>query len=286
MKKRIVIWLTIALICLGMCANAENVGIDVLVRGQTAIMRIDKEWLQTYANQDVDPQSDSKIYHSEVINESMLKYHLESAEWYDQKDDLYEAFMADYAENGYAVNATIYEVYMTGDPFIKTLAKRNKENCWYIVFCQTQQPDATTAVHYGINFQNTCRYRAVRLAAQEGIYKFYEDERSIPDSLMSIRPYNGDPDEVLQRGELTLEVFHVLDTNVIMCYQTVSEADFIEYAYLMVDDDLCYSAKGYLDGDQAAYCCVMNDIDFRVLLDGMEVNLAANDVASLVANGK
>ena len=56
MKKRIVVWLVIMLICLGMCANAEDVGIDVLVRGQTAIMRIDKEWLQTYANQDVDPQ--------------------------------------------------------------------------------------------------------------------------------------------------------------------------------------------------------------------------------------
>ena len=78
MKIQISIWLAIALICLGMCANAEKSGIDVLVRGQTAIMRIDKEWLQTYANQDVDPQSDSKIYHSEVINESMLKYHLES----------------------------------------------------------------------------------------------------------------------------------------------------------------------------------------------------------------
>ena len=62
MKIQISIWLAIALICLGMCANAEKSGIDVLVRGQTAIMRIDKEWLQTYANQDVGYSPDSYIW--------------------------------------------------------------------------------------------------------------------------------------------------------------------------------------------------------------------------------
>lgn len=284
MKIRISIWLAIALICLGMCANAEKSGIDVLVRGQTAIMRIDKEWLQTYANQDVGYSPDSYISHSEeVISESEMQYYLEGAEYYYNQDGIYEAFMADYAEDNYASFATIYDVCIKLDRFTMPLyISSTMNNSWYLIFRQLQQPDSAASVHYGIDFRNVCDYSADRIIARDGVIVRYADTRYFPDSLMSIHAYDGGDGQRIQRGDICFEIFQGLDINIVVITKPATEEDFIKYADLMIGNDRYVCGTGYMDGDRAVYCIVMDDSGLQSLLEGAEANLIVAETASLM----
>ena len=284
MKKRIVVWLVIMLICLVLCANAEKSGIDVLVRGQTAIMRIDKEWLQTYANQDVGYSPDSYISHSEeTISESEMQYYLEGAEYYYNQDGIYEAFMADYAEDNYASFATIYDVCIKVDQSTMLMyISSTKNDSWYLIFRQLQQPDSAASVHYGIDFRNVCNYSADRIIARDGVIVRYADVRYIPDSLMSIHAYDGGAGKRIQRGNICFEIFRGLDINIVVITKPATEEDFMKYADLMIGDNRYVCGTGYMDGDSAVYCIIMDDSGLQSLLDHTEVNLIMAETASLM----
>lgn len=274
MKKHAVIWLLIALICLIPHASAEEAGIDVLVRGQTAIMRIDNEWLQTYANQDVGYSPFSYMTASEtVISESQAQYHLEGAEAYSNQKNVYEAFMEDYPENGYAAQATIYNVGLKYDRFTLPMYIRHAQDCWYLIFRQMQQPDPTAQMHCGIDFQNVCNYSAGRIIARSGVIVEYADFRCIPDSVMSIQPYADAPEHRIQRGDIHMDIFRGLGVHIVVITKPVLEVDFMKRADIMVADNSYCCGTGYMDGNQAVYCIVMDDLELQSLLDASNVEL-------------
>ena len=99
---------------------------------------------------------------------------------------------------------------------------------------------------------------------------------------MSIHADDGEAGQRIQRGAICFEVFQGLDINIVVITKPATEEDFMKYADLMVGDKRYVCGTGYMDGDRAVYCIIMDDSGLQSVLDGTEVNLIMAETASLM----
>ena len=278
MKKRIVVWLVIMLICLAMCANAEESVAQVLVRGRTAVIRVDRSRIQNYVDADNwhFPQTEDSFQIERIdINDAWLRVNLEDAE--------YNAFMEDYNADGHAFYAKVRDIDCFNNTYDRDnrltpqfdrliMNERETSDGWYIVFHQNQTFKSTGTSRYGIELVGACCFAAEKIVAQSGAESEFSAYiyrgKWLPDDLISITPYDGGASEQIQRGDISFEIFAGLDTHIAVITKSASEKTFVESAVLKIGNIASVNVTGYLDSNRAVYCCVLLDSEWKALVDG------------------
>ena len=259
MKKRIAVLLVLALICLALCASAEESVGQILVRGRTAVIRVDRSRIQNYVDAEGQFSMENPQTERIAVNDAWLRVNLEDAE--------YNAFMEDYNADGHAFYAKVRDVICPADGADRLIMNaRETSDGWYIVFRQKSGDGA-----YEIGFD------AEKIVAQSGaeneFMAYQYRERTLPDDLISIAPYDGGAGEQIQRGDIAFEIFAGLDTHIAVITKSASEKTFVESAVLKIGNIASVNVTGYLDGDRAVYCCVLLDSEWKALVDGTNAYL-------------
>lgn len=252
--KRGFIFLLMLCFCAMAYGNASAEGAEALVRGNTAVVRIPCDWLYAYELRRIRPEG---IYTFDAltkdVDDAWLRDNMSEAE--------YAAFMADYHEKGAAGwlkirNLTVPEGYPRKNGRVQ-MNVRLIDDDWYMVF--RQEP-----IDYDAEFWIESHYIEVyadehKMAALDAIGDV------ILTSAIDVKPFDGAASEVLHYGDYTLEVFSVLDANVIVIIDASPDGDSVQDMSLRIGDDIAFDVTGYRSGNQAIYCCVLSDSELAAL---------------------
>lgn len=254
--KKLFIFLILLIAASAPVGLAEAEGVEALVRGETALVRIPCEWLQTYAAVEYPPEARSHGFDSRrfTVDDSWLRENLSDAQ--------YAAFMQHYLQNGSACELFIRDVGLIVDstqPAYDRLLmnKRLLNGCWYLVF--HQEP---------LNFDCACVYYPTTLFADGKTGRIEAIEHAdaeIPEAQISVHRYDAGAGRSIRRAGLNFEIFQGLNTNIVVMSVPFSKDTFMETAVLQIGESLSIELTGYQAGARAAYCCVLNDSELNAL---------------------
>lgn len=273
-KRLISLVMLILLISFETLTFASADGVETVIRGNTAVVKIPCEWLYNYAidQNPLGTQScsfDSRIF---LADDDWLEDHLNDAfddnvyysdkEWLKKTlgDAEYSSFKKAYQEYGIAICLKVRDVSVICDSTSPSydrllLNKRCVDGSWYVIFRQDQ-----------IEFKDACVYYPTTIVGYDDEIKVIDHaDQEIPDYLISKTKYDEEPDNTLDRYGYTFDIFSVLDINIVVITGSISRHGFIENAVLEIGNDVRIEINGYRQNKQVVYCCVLSDSELKAL---------------------
>lgn len=248
------------------CAcQVSELSAKAVARGNTIVLRLPQSWLDD-AQKTVSASFDAAFQAQYV-----------EAEAYARLTELMQgerctAFLADYAQNQRAEAAVrIPDIPWQSDELL--MNQRHFGDVYYYVI----RPDAAFEAQYTVDL----RFFEHDLHFENGVLQEVgAGEWSDEGFAMSLsRVSGGNIVHSIDSDDLQLDIFYEMDCYIAVIEEHNADKNRISGVKLYIDGlDTGIRLNGYMDGQNAVYCCVLTDAEFARISGGAQLEIPRGDL--------
>lgn len=235
----------------------DGTGVRAAARGGTIVVRFSDARMANAELTGVFGWSVDSVYEG-AAGETKLAAYLHG--------DAYNAFLAEYARSGSATDEAREPdvVAVHGE---RILSVRHIGGYWYVVVRPSEK--------FGDSWNMYWRIDGIWLHMEDGTLRTNFDLQTVEETLeVALERESGATPVYSAAAEgFTIEIYRALDANVAVICEASGDADALENACLLVGSCAQIELRGYMDGDSAVYCCVLNDAELEALRSGEAARL-------------
>ena len=237
--------------------EGDGTGVRAAARGGTIVLRFSDAWMAEPELTGVFGWSVDSVYEG-AAGETKLAEYLHG--------EAYNAFLAEYARSGSAtVEAREPDVVAIHGERI--LSRRHIGGYWYVV--------VRPAEKFGDSWGMYWRIDGLQLCMENGALRTNFEQQTVEETLeVALERESGASPVYSAAAEgFSIEIYRALDMNVAVIYEARGDADALENACLLLGSCAQIELCGYMDGDSAVYCCVLDNAELEALRSGVDARL-------------
>ena len=241
------------------CVQEEvDAEITAVERGGTIILKMPDSWASSRKNiGSVFGWSPADVYEGEeALEQVAVNLH----------GDAYNAFMKAWEETGSAEAwRWVPGIYPENNELF--MNQRHIGGAWYV----TMRPDKVS----GDSIEIYLRFFGGVIEAEgDQVTVDGNDEWGDPDyKLRFSEKQNKSRSFAQDYGDFSIDIYDELDTHIAVIRQKNADKDLLEGVRLTVEDQPDIILNGYMDGDNAVYCCTLTDGEDHLIRSGAQVKL-------------
>ena len=260
----------LALMLLSGPGSAAEKPVQAAVRGNTAVVAVPYEWMQERCAKEYPEYPPGQRLWSfqsrlEVVDESWLDENLpagtvegmERAKGYEG-----EAYYLD-------VDMLISSSGEHAETDRLPMSVRFIDDSWYLVFRQKE-----------MNMENACRYSVRQVYWEDKIEIVHHWGDLIPEEEIDVSRFKGSAAHEIQSGVLSISVFEAVGANIAVIEERNADKNRISQVQLQLPGGAVAEISGYMDGQNAVYCCALSDREVEQLKNGASVQILRNHLAA------
>lgn len=233
-------------------------GILAVERGGTIILRLSDDWMASREGvQGIFAMPDSGSYTGDAVQAQLSEY---------LHGDDYNSFLKEWAENGCA-SAKVYSPSIYPQNQELFMNERHIGGAWYITMRPMRNVGKSLPIYL--------RFFVGDFKAEGDILEYCWDcewdefnyNLKFSDAYSKKSVFSKD------YGDFEITLYAAMGTYVAVIYQPNGDEDLLENVCLSLENQPDIVLNGYMNGDTAVYCCVLNAAEKFLLESGASVQL-------------